>query len=262
MGNFDKRTIELFLARAEKSQPPKHLADLGIAGLMETSGRERRHRYYTVAAYQKLVATEQLDKTSAGFTDIDVSDTGGFSVLHPSLFYTETSELEKFEDTFNRVNRPSKRQFKNPILPDGTVKQGRPRKKPLQDVEAVKKASKRKLEAMEVNESESPTKKRKGDMTGEEASLNGMVSHEYSFVISHDAWQYLRSEDDQEKSSLNRLPWTEKANRLQSFSLQRNEDALLSERRKRNQTTMNLINPRKKLDRVTEAVSRASKRQT
>lgn len=101
---------------------------------METSGRERRHRYYTVAAYQKLVAAEQLDKTSAGYGDIDITESGGF-VSHPdALFFDEATDLHKFEDTFHRVGRiptkKAKKVYKNPILPDGTVKKGRPRKHP------------------------------------------------------------------------------------------------------------------------------------
>ncbi|KAF6766510.1 hypothetical protein DFP72DRAFT_866743 [Ephemerocybe angulata] len=130
LGNFDKRTIELFLARADKSHPPKHLADLGIAGLMETSGRERRHRYYTVAAYRELVSTEQLDKSAAGFHDIDLNQAGGFASYPESMFFDEAGALNNFEDTFHRVSRPAKKAFKNPILADGTVKKGRPRKTP------------------------------------------------------------------------------------------------------------------------------------
>ncbi|KAJ2930499.1 hypothetical protein H1R20_g6596, partial [Candolleomyces eurysporus] len=156
LANFDKRTIELFLARAEKSQPPKHLADLGIAGLMETSGRERRHRYFTVAAYQKLVAAEQLDKASAGFGDIDISEAGGFYPLHDAMFFNDINDLQRFQDTFNRVSRPSKRQFKNPILPDGTVKQGRPRKNAAKDGESsnTAKGNKRKRDATDGAERE------------------------------------------------------------------------------------------------------------
>lgn len=160
LGNFDKRTIELFLARAEKYQPPKHLADIGIAGLMETSGRERRHRYYTVAAYQKLVAAEQLDKTSAGYGEIDISETGGFASCPEALFFDSTVDLHKYEDTFHREGRiptkgKAKKGYKNPILPDGSVKKGRPRKHPPKDG-ASSSGKKRKRDADADVEEEQP----------------------------------------------------------------------------------------------------------
>ncbi|KAG2023118.1 hypothetical protein CC2G_000811 [Coprinopsis cinerea AmutBmut pab1-1] len=143
LNNFDKRTIELLLTRAERSQPPKHLADLGIAALMETNGRERRHRYFTVSAYQKLVATEQFDKSAAGYHNVDISQQGEFLDASAEAFYDDPSELHRFQDTFTRpakTGKAAKRQYKNPILPDGTVKQGRPRKKPLEDSKPAPKA--------------------------------------------------------------------------------------------------------------------------
>lgn len=134
--NFDKRTIELLLARAEKYHPPPHLSDLGIAALMETSGRERRHRYYTVACYRKLVSNEQLDKSSAGYGDVDLRTVGGFYAFDTKIFYESESELFNYQDSFKdektRSRNPVRRPPKNPILPDGSVKQGRPRKHPIE----------------------------------------------------------------------------------------------------------------------------------
>lgn len=150
LNNFDKRTIELLLARAEKSQPPQHLADLGIAGLMETSGRERRHRYYTIAAYKQLVAAEQLDKSAAGFGNVDLSHQGEWAEMPLATFYDDVAQLHKFQDTFTRATKTTakgKRVYKNPILPDGSVKQGRPRKHPEGSTKADKK-KKRKIEEM------------------------------------------------------------------------------------------------------------------
>ncbi|KAH6916823.1 hypothetical protein BKA70DRAFT_313865 [Coprinopsis sp. MPI-PUGE-AT-0042] len=150
LNNFDKRTIELLLARAEKAQPPRHLADLGIAGLMETSGRERRHRYYTVAAYTQLVAAEQLDKSAAGFGNVDLGHQGEWAETPFTKFYDDVAQLHQFQDTFTRATKTTakgKRVYKNPILPDGSVKQGRPRKHPEGTTKADKK-KKRKLEEM------------------------------------------------------------------------------------------------------------------
>jgi len=103
---------------------------------METSGRERRHRYYTVAFYRKLVSNEQLDKSSAGYGDVDVRNVGGFHSFDTGIFYESESELFNYQDSFKdektRSGNPLKRQPKNPILPDGSVKQGRPRKQPIE----------------------------------------------------------------------------------------------------------------------------------
>ncbi|KAJ7042665.1 hypothetical protein C8F04DRAFT_1390618 [Mycena alexandri] len=129
---FDRRTIELLLTRAEKFPPPAHLSDLGIAGLMETSGRERRNRYFTIASYKALVAQENLDKTSAGYTDVDLSDVGGFFPFPPEAFYKDLKALVSHQDRDARLTRaPQKskpKPRKNPLLADGTVKKGRPRK--------------------------------------------------------------------------------------------------------------------------------------
>ncbi|KAJ6519412.1 hypothetical protein C8R45DRAFT_1066116 [Mycena sanguinolenta] len=138
---FDKRTIELLLARVEKFPPPAHLSDLGIAGLMETSGRERRNRYFTIASYQALVAREKLDKDSAGYADVDLSNVGEFFPFTREAFYTDYAALTNHQDRDAKYvkdasDKPSKNKknknktLKNPVMADGTVKKGRPRKEP------------------------------------------------------------------------------------------------------------------------------------
>ncbi|THU88448.1 hypothetical protein K435DRAFT_830546 [Dendrothele bispora CBS 962.96] len=97
---FDKRTIELLLARAERFPPPPHLSDLGIAGLMETSGRERRHRYYTVSAYRTLVAHENLDQSTAGYSDVDFGSSRSFMPVDADAFYDDESSLHVYQDSF------------------------------------------------------------------------------------------------------------------------------------------------------------------
>ncbi|KAF7320177.1 B-block-TFIIIC domain-containing protein [Mycena kentingensis (nom. inval.)] len=135
LGQFDRRTIELLLTRAEKYPPPAHLRDLGIAGLMETKGRERRNRYYTLQSYQTLVANENLDKSSAGYSNVDLAQVGGFSAFAPELFWTSKAALEKHQDQDLRAlttytDKSGKPKGRNPILADGTIKKGRPRKHP------------------------------------------------------------------------------------------------------------------------------------
>lgn len=67
---------------------------------METHGRERRHRYYTVAAYRRLVAQEQLDPSSAGYSNIDFSKVGSFGTLDLDIFYEDKAALIEYQDTY------------------------------------------------------------------------------------------------------------------------------------------------------------------
>ncbi|KAJ3853299.1 hypothetical protein EV368DRAFT_39211 [Lentinula lateritia] len=97
---FDRRTIELILTRAERFQPPPHLGDLGVAALLETSGRERRHRYFAISAYRTLVERENLDKSTAGYSDIDLSNVGVFLSVDPGGFYRDDEELHRYQDSF------------------------------------------------------------------------------------------------------------------------------------------------------------------
>ena len=117
---------------------------------METSGRERRHRYYTVASYRKLVTKENLDPSTAGYADVDFTNVGGFLEVDPNLFYKDQNALHSYQDDFKdnaKAKNAKLRKYppKNPILPDGTVKQGRPRKYPVgEDPKSLRKATKRK----------------------------------------------------------------------------------------------------------------------
>jgi len=119
---------------------------------METHGRERRHKYFTVANYRKLVAHEELDKNSAGYADIDLENVGGFLPVSAERFYDTDDALIRYTDAFNDNNksptRKPKRPPKNPILPDGKAKRGRPRKNPTNDeqnplTEPVRKGKRR-----------------------------------------------------------------------------------------------------------------------
>jgi hypothetical protein len=153
------------------------LSDLGIAGLMETRGRERRHRYFTIAAYHELLAKENLDSSSTVYPDVDLTEVGGFFPLSHELFYEDESTLFRYQDSFKDTEKiranTRKRPFKNPILADGSVKQGRPRKYPIgEDPKSLrKKGAKRKhdeskddggnLLTTNASEEERPKKRRK-----------------------------------------------------------------------------------------------------
>ena len=117
---------------------------------METSGRERRHRYFTVASYRQLVTKENLDHSTAGYADVNFTNVGGFLEVEPNLFYRDQNALYNYQDDFKDKAKAKnaklrKHPLKNPILPDGTVKQGRPRKYPVgEDPKSIRKANKRK----------------------------------------------------------------------------------------------------------------------
>ncbi|KAG1810103.1 uncharacterized protein HD556DRAFT_1428263 [Suillus plorans] len=154
LGNFDRRTIELLLTRAVKSRPPAHLSDLGTADFMESFGRERRHRYYTVAAYTTIMASEKLDDTTTSYANIDLSKAGDFAMFHEAMFYDDDETLHHYEDMFKgkegRVKTGAKKR-KRPETEDpgddeaveGTPepvpkpKRGRPRKKPRGEEDGI-----------------------------------------------------------------------------------------------------------------------------
>lgn len=149
---------------------------------METSGRERRHRYYTVKNYQKLVSQEALDKESAGYHDTGHASCGGFYQLPADMFYRDEGELRMYQDSFkgDELSQPpkkaTKRAPKNPILPDGTVKRGRPRKHPpkAEDPRPSSQSSKRKREGADPI----PDPRRTGDFSpsAPEPSTEGVPS--------------------------------------------------------------------------------------
>ncbi|KAI0935940.1 hypothetical protein AcV5_004217 [Taiwanofungus camphoratus] len=126
--DFDRRTVELLLSRLEKDPPPSHLGDLGIAQLGETHGRERRYKYYTIAHYQTVAANEKFEDSR--YLDIDLDKTGGFLSIDKSQFYEDDATLVKYVDELKvgQDKGKKKRPVKNPTLPDGSIKKGRPRK--------------------------------------------------------------------------------------------------------------------------------------
>ncbi|TBU34929.1 hypothetical protein BD311DRAFT_828299 [Dichomitus squalens] len=183
LGDFDRRTVDLLLNRLEKDPPPAHLADLGIAQLAETHGRERRYKYYTVAHYLALAEKERFEDRR--YRDVDMSAVGGFMPIEVEAFYEDEEELDRHVRLMSSTKSGSASLSKakgkkrtNPILADGSVKKGRPRKSQVvgEDEEAVptlsKKGKKRKreesLDGGAVREGdaakggEPPMKKRRG----------------------------------------------------------------------------------------------------
>ncbi|KAF9229607.1 hypothetical protein BS17DRAFT_743885 [Gyrodon lividus] len=153
LGNFDKRTIELLLTRASKSQPPSHLSDLGTVDLMETYGRERRHRYFTIAAYKTVMASEQLQETTTSLADVNISQVREFAKLDPKLFYSTTDMLYAHQDSFKeKAAAKSKKRKREGNGEESSgeeselppkPKRGRPRKIPAVAVESPAPIKKR-----------------------------------------------------------------------------------------------------------------------
>jgi hypothetical protein len=100
---------------------------------METHGRERRNRYFTIASYRTLVAQENLDQPTVSYSVVNLNEVGGFAAIAHSAFYEDETVLFKYQDEFKEQGKtrsggkPRKYPLKNPILSDGTVKQGRPK---------------------------------------------------------------------------------------------------------------------------------------
>ncbi|KAM5532192.1 hypothetical protein V8D89_014148 [Ganoderma adspersum] len=173
LGDFDRRTIDLLLNRLEKDPPPAHLADLGIAQLAETHGRERRYKYYTVAHYLALAEREKFEDRR--YHDIDMSAVGAFLPVEADAFYEDDDELDRHvremstsKGTGASAKIKGKKKYKNPTLPDGSIKKGRPRKSQGtgEDGEPTpsKKGRKRKREEGEGEDGggEPPPKKKRG----------------------------------------------------------------------------------------------------
>jgi transcription factor C subunit 3 len=137
---------------------------------METSGRERRHRYYTIAAYRKLVSQENLDPMVAGYADTDLKNVGEFANLDSAAFYEDEAALTEYQDVYKVEATSSggakkKKAPKNPILPDGSVKLGRPRKHPVKGADgetpSTRAGKKRKADDTQISNIAGPAVKKR-----------------------------------------------------------------------------------------------------
>lgn len=105
---------------------------------METYGRERRHRYFTLAAYKCVMASEQLQDTTTSTIDVDPSRVGDFAALDPKHFYTTTGKLHSYQDSFKDITTAKGKKRKRDEGSNGEEsdlppkpKRGRPRKTPV-----------------------------------------------------------------------------------------------------------------------------------
>ena len=121
----------------EHHPPPPHLADMTIVQVLETHGRERRYRYFTLSGYVELITREGFEEPTGCYTSKDLAHTGGFLDVHKADFYETRNELLEFLKSYktpggtnNAAKKKTKKEkeWKNPVLPDGTRKRGRPAK--------------------------------------------------------------------------------------------------------------------------------------
>ncbi|KAG6333065.1 hypothetical protein ID866_6027 [Astraeus odoratus] len=140
LGNFDKRTIELLLTRAAKNPLPSHLRDLATIDVMETHGRERRHRYFTLAAYKMAMTAENLQGADAAHGEVDLSRVGEFAEFDAKVFYTNSANLfdhlqpAKVKISVDKKRKRSMERASGDEI-DGPplTRRGRPRKHPVAD---------------------------------------------------------------------------------------------------------------------------------
>ena len=105
------------------------MLDFGVAVMDETYGRERRHRWFTFKGYKALLNQENVDESEHDLS-VDLANAGGFTEMPQDLFYDTADQLHQHQDVDSReeTTKNKRKPPKNPILPDGTVKRGRPRK--------------------------------------------------------------------------------------------------------------------------------------
>lgn len=92
LGDVNNRTLETALARFEKTDLPPHLCDCRIQSILETEGREKRLRWFTVAGYQarcRLDGLQDLPNTQ-DFSHPEMA--GSYSVLEATGFYASPDE--------------------------------------------------------------------------------------------------------------------------------------------------------------------------
>jgi len=129
MDGFDPRIVEHVLQGFDKSRPNSNMLDFGVMAMDETYGRERRHRWFTSMGYKALLTQENINGAEHELP-VDLANIGGFTDTSPELFYNTQEQLYQHQDMDSReeTTRKKRKPPKNPILPDGTVKRGRPRK--------------------------------------------------------------------------------------------------------------------------------------
>lgn len=108
LGDVGVRIIETFLTRIEKSAEPPHLCDFRIQSVLETFGREKRLRYFTVAGYHQRCRLDGLGDLPDRKDFSHPEYAGGFSVIDPAGFYDLPEDFAKIADKMQTGSKPTK----------------------------------------------------------------------------------------------------------------------------------------------------------
>ncbi|KIM26498.1 hypothetical protein M408DRAFT_25219, partial [Serendipita vermifera MAFF 305830] len=136
LGNFDRRTIEQVLARLCTRVPPRHLADLHPVTVMETEGKMRRQRYFTIKHYRQLLEEQNLPDDRYNWLHMD--DVGKYAHVDEAAFWKTPADITQYliqiqEERGKKAKDSAKQSaakkkvYKNPVI-NGVPKRGRPRK--------------------------------------------------------------------------------------------------------------------------------------
>lgn len=193
---------------------------------METYGRERRHRYFILAAYKCVMANERLQDTTTSIIDGDLSRVGDFTALDPKHFYTTRGKLHSYQDSFKDIAtakgkkrkrdgegsdgeeseplpKPKRgRPRKTPALTDTPTaspkKRGRPRKNPFANDGQAQSAASGRSPSKLVASAPPPTG---------QAAANSRLASEVSLdVVSHVSFEISHPEDGVQSYHSNKTP--------------------------------------------------------
>lgn len=95
LGDINRRVIESVLTRFEKGIEPPHLCDYRIQSVLETEGREKRLRWFTVAGYHERCRVDGLQDLpdQHDFSHPDLA--GAFAQLGGASFYSTPEDFHK-----------------------------------------------------------------------------------------------------------------------------------------------------------------------
>jgi len=88
---------------------------------METSGRERHHRYYTVTSYHQLIVREDLDPETAGGAQVNFESVGEFNNVNSNLFYEDGEASAQYQNAYKVKTASSAGKRKATKNPDVAI---------------------------------------------------------------------------------------------------------------------------------------------
>lgn len=113
LGELNSRTLEAILGRYERSVHPPHLCDYAIQSVLETVGREKRLRWFSLAGYHERCRLDGLTDLPGMKQFTYPEEAGGFSRLETIGFYETPLAFREFASTWNTnasgfVSKPTK----------------------------------------------------------------------------------------------------------------------------------------------------------